>query len=130
MALASTAVSFAAAFAVSAPFFALTFVDFAPDIVFDDPLALAAVQLAVFVLATSRVPALGAASIAVAVWLVHGLTVRKIRVPRLGPRGAQGHKEGLRQTFAGSAPVTATATTVANPRDPRVTRGQLTVPMP
>lgn len=107
MALASTAVNFAAAFAVSAPFLALAYVDFAPDIVFGDPLALAAVQLAIFVLATSRVPAMGAASITVMLWLVHGMALRSIKVPTVGH---------LRQTFAGGASVTQTSEPIIQPR--------------
>ena len=117
MALASTAVCFAAAFAVSAPFLALTYVDFAPDIVFDDPLALAAVQLAVFVLATSRVPALGAASVSVVVWLVHGFALRKITY----------HKKGaMRQTFAGGEQVPGSCRGGV----PRQSKARLSVPAP
>lgn len=88
-----------AALTSAAPFLALTYVDFAPDVLFDDPVALAACLLAVFVLSSAGPPALGVAALSATVWIVHSLSIRHIR--DIG----KGKKERMYQTLGGEAHV-------------------------
>lgn len=70
---------FAATLTSAAPFVALTYVDFAPDVLFADPVAFTACLLAVFVMSASGPPALSVAALMASVWLVHSLALRMIR---------------------------------------------------
>ena len=61
------------------PFLAMAFVDFAPAFLFEDPVILTTMQLAVFVLAVLDQ---SAAALGALVWLAHGMALR-IRLTNL-----------------------------------------------